>query len=321
VQEPVTSTRLHGFGAVQFNKRIHQLSQLVSGLRDSFQAGERVAKLSALTLVSIGAAEFAIGFWTGSLGLTADAVDSLSDSVISVIVWIGLHYSRRRPDARFHFGYHKVESLSALVVSIGMVGVAGYIMLHSYFTFLSPRAINYPEVALVTLLCAGTVSLYRAFRMRAVAKKYGLLSLRTDANNSIKDGTASFVVLANVAGASLGFLQLDAVGGMIVSAFIIGIAYVAIKESSLVLLDACESPEMTSVLAGALKTLEGVQNVKSIKLRPSGPYLTGIISLVVDGQKTIVESESIRRQVLDIVSAIVEPVGDIAVVFRSETQT
>ncbi len=296
------------------------MNQFVSGLADSFQAGERVAKFSFVTLVSIGLVELAIGSWTGSLGLTADGVDSISDSVISVIVWIGLHYSRRRPDARFHFGYHKVESLSALVVSIGMVGVAGYIMLHSYFTFLNPRAINYPEVAFITLLCAGTVSLYRAFRMRAVAKKYGLLSLRTDANNSIKDGTASFVVLANVAGASLGFLQLDAVGGMIVSAYIIGIAYVAIKESSLVLLDACESPEMTSVLANALKTVKGVQDVKSIKLRPSGPYLTGIISLVVDGQKTIVESEGIRRQVLDIVSAIVEPLGEITVIFRSESQ-
>lgn len=292
----------------------------MSGLAGSFQAGERVAKFSFMTLVSIGLVELAIGSWTGSVGLTADGVDSISDSVISVIVWIGLHYSRRRPDARFHFGYHKVESLSALVVSIGMVGVAGYIMLHSYFTFLNPRAINYPEVAFITLLCAGTVSLYRAFRMRAVAKKYGLLSLRTDANNSLKDGTASFVVLANVAGASLGFLQLDAVGGMIVSAYIIGIAYVAIKESSLVLLDACESPEMTSVLANALKTVNGVQDVKSIKLRPSGPYLTGIISLVVDGQKTIVESEGIRRQVLDTVSAIVEPLGEITVIFRSESQ-
>jgi len=296
------------------------LNQFVSGLAGSFQAGERVTKFSFMTLVSIGLVELAIGSWTGSVGLTADGVDSISDSVISVIVWIGLHYSRRRPDARFHFGYHKVESLSALVVSIGMVGVAGYIMLHSYFTFLNPRAINYPEVAFITLLCAGTVSLYRAFRMRAVAKKYGLLSLRTDANNSLKDGTASFVVLANVAGASLGFLQLDAVGGMIVSAYIIGIAYVAIKESSLVLLDACESPEMTSVLANALKTVNGVQDVKSIKLRPSGPYLTGIISLVVDGQKTIVESEGIRRQVLDTVSAIVEPLGEITVIFRSESQ-
>ena len=292
-----------------------------SGSTEAFEAGEHIAKLSVLTLVSIGVVEVLIGLWTRSLGLTADGVDSLSDSVISLIVWLGLHYSRRRPDARFHFGYHKVESLSALMVSIGMIVIASYILLESYLTFLNPREIQYPLVALVTLLGAGTFSMYRAFQMRAIAKKYGLLSLRTDANNSIKDGTASFVVFANVLGASLGIRQLDAVGGMIISVYIFGVAYVAIKESSLILLDACESPEMTSVLSTALKTVEGVSGVASIKLRPSGPYLTGIISVLVDGSETVANTETLRKKLLDIVAAIIEPVGEIAIVFQSEVRS
>ncbi len=285
---------------------------------EAFQAGERIAKLSVISLVSIGLVELTVGFWTGSLGLKADGVDSISDSVVSLIVWLGLHYSRRRPDARFHFGYQKVESLSGLVVSIVMVAIAGYILFHSYLTFLNPTRITYPYVALATLLGCGTFSLYRAFQMRAVARKYGLLSLRTDANNSIKDGTASFVVFASVLGASLGFHQLDAVGGMIISIYIFGVAYIAFKESSLILLDACESPELISALAAALKTVEGIRGVASIKLRFSGPYLTGIISVLVDKSRTVVETENLRRKLLEIVSAIIEPVGEISIVFRPE---
>lgn len=289
-----------------------------SGSAEAFHAGERIAKLSVLTLLSIGLANIALGVWTGSLGLTADGVDSISDSIISLIVWVGLHFSQRRPDHRFHFGYHKVESLSALIVSIGMVGIAGYISYHSYLTFLKPREILYPHVALAALLVAGTVSMYRAFQMRAVAKKYGLLSLRIDANNSIKDGTASFVVFANVLGASLGVHQLDAVGGMIISVYILGVAYVAIKESSLILLDACESPEMTSELATALKTVDGVRGVSSIKLRPSGPYVRGIISVLVDEGTTVAKTELMRRKLLDIISTVVEPIGEMTIVFESE---
>lgn len=292
-----------------------------SASADAFQAGERIAKLSVITLVSIGVVELGVGFWTGSLGLKADGVDSLSDSVISLIVWVGLHYSRRRPDARFHFGYHKVESLSALIVSLGMVGLAAYIMYHSYLTFLNPREIVYPQIALVTLLGSGTVSMYRAFQMRSVANKYGLLSLRIDANNSIKDGTASFVVFASVLGASLGIYELDAVGGMIISFYIFAVAYVAMKQSSLILLDACESPEMTSVLTAALKTVEGVYGVASVKLRPSGPYLIGIISVLVDGSRTITETEHLRKKLLEIVSAVIEPIGEISIVFRSESRS
>jgi len=285
---------------------------------EGFQIGERVAKISVITLLLIGMVELIVGLWTGSFGLKADGVDSLSDSVITLIVWVGLHYSRRRPDSRFHFGYHKVESLSALVISFGMVGVAGYIMYHAYRIFLNPNPIIFPTLALVTLGACGLISTYRALQMRAVAKEYGLLSLSTDAKNSIKDATGTLVVFVSVLGASLGVHKLDAVGGMVVSMYILGVAYVAIRESSLILLDACESPEMVAALGGALKTVDGVKGVGSIKLRPSGPYITGIISVFVDGQRTISETEQLRRKILEIVSAIVEPVGEISVLFKPE---
>ena len=154
--------------------------------------------------------------------------------------------------------------------------------------------------------------------MRGIANKYGLLSLRTDANNSIKDGTASFVIFVSVLGASLGIRELDAVGGMIIAIYIFGVAYIAFRESSLVLLDACESPELTSALADALKTVEGVRGVASIRLRPSGPYLTGIIAVLVDGSKTVTETENLRRKLLETVWAVVEPIGEISIVFRPE---
>jgi len=282
----------------------------------AFDIGEKIAKLSVLTLLGIGVAELVVGFWTGSLGLKADGVDSLSDSVISLIVWVGLHYSRRRPDARFHFGYHKVESLSALVVSFATVGVALYIMYHAYRAFLNPTAITFPILALTTLAVCGSISAYRAFQMRAIAKQHGLLSLRANANNSIKDASGTLVVFVSIVGASLGIHVLDAVGGMIVAIYILGVAYVAIRESSLILLDACESPEMSAVLAGALKTVEGIEEVRAIKLRLSGPYLTGIISVVVDGHRTIAETEQLRRKILEVVAAIIDPIGEISVVFR-----
>jgi len=286
---------------------------------EAFTAGEKIAKLSVFTLVSIGVGEIAVGFWTGSLALTADGIDSISDSFISLIVWVGLHFSRRRPDSRFHFGYHKVESLSALLVSIGMIAIASYILYNAYLTFVIPREIVYPQVALAALLTAGTISLYRAFQMRAIANKYGLLSLRTDASNSIKDGTSSFIAFANVLGASmLGIRQLDAVGGMIIAVYIFGVAYTAIKESSLVLLDAAESPEMTSELTLAITAVDGVRGVGSIRLRPSGPFVRGIISVLVDENLTITKAEEMRRKLLDIVAAIIEPIGEIEIVFRPE---
>ena len=284
---------------------------------EAFLAGERIARLSVITLVAIGIALIIIGYWTQSLVVTADGIDSISDSMVSLIVWVGLHFSRRRPDARFHFGYHKVESLAALLVSIGMIGTGSFILYRAYDAFLNPTEIAYPAIAMASLLVAGTISLYRAFQMRSIANKYRLLSLRTDASNSIKDGTSSFVAFANVLGASVfGIRELDAVGGMIIAVYIFGVAYIAIKESTLILLDACESPELTSELTSALTAVDGVQGVSSIKLRPSGPYLRGIISVLVDESLTIARAEEMRRRLLDIVATIIEPIGEVEIVFR-----
>ena len=290
-----------------------------ANLREPIAAGERVAKLSAITLVIIGVVELLIGHVSMSLGLTADGVTSLFDALISLIVWLGLHFSGRRPDARFHFGYQKVETLAAFIVAICMIGAAIYILLQSYLTFLNPKPISFPSIALGTLLLAGIVSMYRAFQMRAIAMKYGLLSLRIDANNSIKDATASFVIFASVLGSTLGFLELDAVGGVIISIYILGVAYVAIKEASLILLDACESPEITSVLSAALKTLPGIDMVGGVKLRPSGRYLTGVVTVIVDGSLTVAATEMLREKIRDVISSMLEPVEDVTVVFRAKT--
>src|SRR5208282_1182842 len=109
-----------------------------SGSSERFEAGEWIARISVFTLLFMGILELIVGRVTGSLGLVADGVNSLLDSLVSLIVWVGLHYSRRRPDARFHFGYHKVETLSAFMVAISMVAIGCYVIILSYLTFLNP---------------------------------------------------------------------------------------------------------------------------------------------------------------------------------------
>ena len=50
--------------------------------------GERLAKASVWTLVGLGVIEIAVGQFTGSIGLTADGIDSMSDGFVSFLVWL-----------------------------------------------------------------------------------------------------------------------------------------------------------------------------------------------------------------------------------------
>jgi cation diffusion facilitator family transporter len=265
-----------------------------------YLAGERLAKVSVWTLVALGVIEIAAGQFTGSIGLTADGIDSISDGFVSFLVWLGLRMSRKAPDEKFHFGYHKVETLIAFVTSIGLMGLGGVVLYRSYLAFVEPKPLTLPILALAVLLIAGTISLYRALQMRRIAKRFNLSSLRLDANNAIKDGSASFLVFFTVLASSLGFHQMDGVGGMAVGAFILIVSYVVLKETTLVLLDAYHNPQLVDEIRRIVESNEGVK-VKDVLLRASGPYVQSEIHVEADSTMTVGRLDEIKSSIENMV--------------------
>src|ERR687892_2389650 len=186
-------------------------------INEGILAGQKIARISVITLIGIGIVELVTGQVSGSVVATADGIDSLSDAMISFIVLLGLRIAHRPADKKFHFGYHKVESFAAMMAAIGMVIIGCIIVYRSYEALIHPREIKQPIFTMIVLATAGAISLHRAFQMRIIANKYDLLSLKTDAKNSIKDGSASVIGFFSVLIASqFGFLQMDAIGGMII---------------------------------------------------------------------------------------------------------
>jgi cation diffusion facilitator family transporter len=264
-------------------------------VNEGFHAGQRIAKISVITLVSIGIAELIMGYISGSVVATADGVDSMSDAMISFIVLVGLRFARRPADRKFQFGYHKVESFAAMIAAIGMIVIGIFIAFHSYEGLIHPRELQHPIPTMIVLGIAGAISLHRAFQMRIIANKYNLLSLKTDAKNSIKDGSASVLGFVSVFIATqFGFLQADAIGGMIIAGFIFSVSYVSLKQSSLILVDAWYNPMSVGYMKNLVEQkFAGDVTVRSIKLRQTGMISRAEIHLELDGNKSLNEVEMV----------------------------
>ncbi|HVD08479.1 MAG TPA: cation diffusion facilitator family transporter [Nitrososphaeraceae archaeon] len=262
-------------------------------VNEGFLAGQRIAKISVVTLISIGIVELLVGHISGSVVATADGVDSMSDAMISFIVLIGLRFARRPADRKFQFGYHKVESFAALMAAIGMIVIGSFIVYNSYGGLIHPEEIQQPLLTMVVLAIAGGISLHRAFQMRSIANKYNLLSLKTDAKNSIKDGSASVLGFLSVLIATqFGFLQADAIGGLVIAGFIFSVAYVSLKQSSLILVDAWHNPVSSDYIKKLIEQkFEAKVRVRSIKLRQTGIISRAEIHLEIDGNKPLNEVE------------------------------
>ena len=203
------------------NIHLRKVAVSRSTINEGIIAGQKIAKISVFTLLGIGVAELIMGQISGSVVATADGIDSMSDAMISFIVLLGLRIAHRPPDKKFHFGYGKVETFAAVLAAIGMIVIGSIIAYHSYESFIHPGDINHPLITMIVLAVASAISLYRALQMRVIANKYQILSLKTDAKNSIKDGSASVVGFFSILIATqFGFLQADAIGGMIIAGYI-----------------------------------------------------------------------------------------------------
>lgn len=283
---------------------------------EGFLAGQRIAKISVITLISIGIVELLMGHISGSVVATADGVDSMSDAMISFIVLIGLRFARRPADRKFQFGYHKVESFAALIAAIAMIVIGSFIVYHSYEGLIHPEEIKQPLLTMVVLAIAGGISLHRAFQMRTIANKYHLLSLKTDAKNSIKDGSASVLGFLSVLIATqFGFLQADAIGGMIIAGFIFSVAYVSLKQSSLILVDAWHNPISVDYIKRLLEEkIEAGVKVRSIKLRQTGILSRAEIHVEIDGNKPMTEVEMLMQNTEKVIKSNFPNMGVVLVV-------
>ncbi|MGB7953100.1 MAG: cation diffusion facilitator family transporter [Candidatus Nitrosopolaris sp.] len=211
-------------------------------------------KFSVITIASIGIVELLVGQISGSVVATADGIDSLSDTMISFIVFMGLVIAGRPADRKFHFGYYKVESFAALITAIGMIVIGSIILYQSCGSLLQHRHEIHQPLLTMVVLAAASVILYRALQMRNIANRHNLLSLRTDAKNSIKDGSASVVAFLSVLIATqLGFSQMDAIGGIIIAGYIFSVAYVSPKQSSLVLVDSWQNQKVIDLIGQTIE--------------------------------------------------------------------
>ena len=263
-------------------------------VREGITAGKRIAKISVVTLLAIGVVEIVTGYLSGSVVATADGIDSVSDAMISFIVLLGLRIAHKPADKKFHFGYHKVESFAALMAAIGMVAIGMVIFYNSYQSLMHPHEIKQPIFVMIVLAGASALSLHRAFQMRKIANKYNLLSLKTDARNSIKDGSASVIGFFSILVATqFGFLQMDAIGGMIIAGYIFSVSYISLKRSSLILVDSWQNPDLTDLIKKIISEQFGSigVEVKNVLLRSSGMVDQAEIHIELSGDEPLSDIE------------------------------
>jgi cation diffusion facilitator family transporter len=282
---------------------------------------ESATKVTVISLVILGIIQIILGETISkSVALTANGIDCIGDGFVSFIVWVGLVYIRRPADHKFHYGYYKVENLAAIVAAIVMFVLAGYILYRSYMSIIDPHEISLPLLGAVVALIATIIAWVLGGMKYLKAKKNNLGSLKLDAFNTIKDGTASFLTVLALIFAAYGFEIADAIVGFIIAFIIITIGYASIKEASYVLVDACDAScvDIRPLITDLAVEEKSVKTAHIVRLRRTGPVMQGELEIDVPGDMTVKELYKLRIKLEKKIKSKVSDLEKITIIAHPE---
>ena len=278
-----------------------------------------IAQTAFFVVLTVGIAEVIVALFSNSVALLADGIDSIATSLIFLVVWIGLRFSRRSPDGTFHFGYYRIESLGSLIAAYVLAIFGGFILYEAYIAWIAQKAITNAESVIVVAAVSTIIVFMVSIWVNRASKKLGSNSLKVGGLSGTLDVLSSIAVLGGVALSKyLGIIHADSIAGILISGAIFVGAYSIFKESSLVLVDACNCGDIIGAIEETAKSIKGVKEVHSIRVRKIGPYMTGDMNIVVSSEMLVREADQIASDVEEKIKQIFDEILEFKIRIESD---
>ena len=238
-----------------------------------------VAAVSVAIGVAILLAKLVVGLLTGSLGIISDSVHSLVDVVASGFALVAVRTARKPADTEHPYGHGRAENLAAFAEGVLLVITAVGIAFEALRRLTVEGAVVDPTwYAFVLLIATLVVEAGRAGVLRRVGRLADSEALQADATNRLSDVISTLGVLAGLAGVRAGLAWADSAAALLVAVIIARAAAMLIWRSGDILIDRAPAGAETK-LREAILRVNGVREVRSVRVRRSGPNLLGDASV------------------------------------------
>ena len=206
------------------------------------------------------------GTLAGSVAITADAFNNLSDAGASIVTLLGFRLAGQKPDPEHPFGHGRIEYISGLIVSLVILLMGFELLRDAVGAILHPEAVECSVLTVAILLVSISAKFYMYCYNHGVGKKLNAAAMQATAADSLSDCAATTaVLLATLAGHFLHW-QIDGWCGLIVSLLILWAGFQAARDT-------------LSPLLGQPPTAEFVQQIHDIVM--ANKSICGIHDLVV----------------------------------------
>ena len=221
--------------------------------------------------VILFAGKYIAGIISGSIAITADAFNNLSDAGSSLITFFGFRYAGKRADAEHPFGHGRIEYVSAFVVALLIILMGAELLQTSVKKIINPEPVETALLPMVILAVSIAVKLYMFFYNRRYGEKLDSQSMKATATDSISDAVATAVVLAATIVMRFTGLNIDGWCGVLVALFILRAGLLTVKETLGSLLGSPPSPEMVERIKEIVCSHDCVLGMHDLVVHDYGP--------------------------------------------------
>ena len=217
------------------------------------------------------AGKLASGALSGSIAVTADAFNNLSDAGSSVVTLLGFRLAGKKPDSDHPFGHGRMEYVSGLVVAGLILLMGAELAKTSVDKIAHPEAVTFSWLAAAILLVSIAVKLYMYMYNKAVGKKIGSAAMAATAADSLSDTAATAAVLLSMIVGRLANVHLDGWVGLLVALFILWSAVQAARDTISPLLGQAPDPALVKEIEALVMAHDTVVGVHDLVVHDYGP--------------------------------------------------
>ena len=234
-----------------------------------------VGRLSGITGIVcnalLSAGKLIIGAISGSVSITADAMNNLTDAASAIVTLIGFKLAEKPADKHHPYGHARFEYLSGLAVAALILVIGVELGRSSFLKILSPTPVAFSLPLVIVLVGSIAVKLWLSLFNRTLGKHIDSGALLATAADSRNDVISTAAVLVAALVERFTGLQIDGFMGLAVAVFIIYSGITLGKETVSPLLGESGSPELRRAIADTVSAEPLILGYHDLMVHDYGP--------------------------------------------------
>jgi len=286
-----------------------------SQARKASEAGSRKAKVGIAVNVALAISKATAGVIGNSYALIADAIESASDIISSLVVVFGIKMAGKPADENHPYGHGKFEPLAGALVALILFGAAALITIESIREIATPHHAPAPFTLIV--LVAVIIIKETLFRtVLATSDEIGSLALKTDAWHHRADAITSAAAFIGISIAVIGgpgYESADDFAALLAAVIIAINASLLLKPALLELIDTAPDPSIAARIREIACGVAGVLGTHKCHVRKVGFDYFVDLDVLCDPDSSIREGHEVAHNVGEAIHAALPEISKVLV--------